>query len=153
MRKQTLGGHKQNLVYTRIQEKGTVTPQGNEWVRHVWVSRSLLRRCRLTMACCGVWSTEYNGPGSCGVFWHKSFWRRSPLPLPYLGLRPNNREGTQPHPSTENWVKCLLSMAPPIRTRPRFPHSLWDLPSGGFHKALILIHQRADRIKTTITEN
>ena len=25
--KQTLGGHKQNLVHTRIQEKGAVSPQ------------------------------------------------------------------------------------------------------------------------------
>ena len=23
----------------------------------------------------------------------------------------NNRQGTQPHPSTENWIKDLLSMA------------------------------------------
>ena len=28
-----------------------------------------------------------------------------------------------------------------------------SLPSGSFHKPLILIHQRADRMKTTITEN
>ena len=28
-----------------------------------------------------------------------------------------NREETQPHPSTENWIKDLLSMAPPIRIR------------------------------------
>ena len=27
------------------------------------------------------------------------------------------REGTQPHPSTENWIKDLLSMATPVRTR------------------------------------
>ena len=27
----------------------------------------------------------------------------------------NNREGTQLHPSTENWIKDLLSTAPPIR--------------------------------------
>ena len=27
------------------------------------------------------------------------------------------------------------------------------LPSGSFHKPLILLHQRADRMKTTITEN
>ena len=33
----------------------------------------------------------------------------------------NNREGTQLHPSTENWIKDLLSMALPIRTRPSFP--------------------------------
>jgi len=48
----------------------------------------------------------------------------------------NNREGTQPHPSTENWIKHLLSMALPIKTRPSFP-----------------LHQRAERVKTTITEN
>ena len=27
LRKQTLGGHKQNLVHTRTQEEGAVTPQ------------------------------------------------------------------------------------------------------------------------------
>ena len=42
-------------------------------------------------------------------------------------------------------------MALPIRTRPSFPHSQ-SLPSGSFHKPLILICQRADRMKTTITE-
>ena len=64
----------------------------------------------------------------------------------------NNREGTQPHPSTENWIKDLLSMAPPIRTRPSFPLSQ-SLPLGSFHKSLILLHQKADRLKTTITGN
>ena len=29
----------------------------------------------------------------------------------------NSRERTQLHPSTENWIKDLLSMAPPIRKR------------------------------------
>ena len=84
---------------------------------------------------------------------HKSFWRRSPLPsLPLLqsGLRPSNREGTQFHTSTENSVKNLLNMAPPFRTRPSFPYSQ-SLPSGSFHKPLILLHQRGDRMK--ITEN
>ena len=64
----------------------------------------------------------------------------------------NSREGTQLHQSTENWIKDLLSMAPPIRTRPSFPLSQ-SFPSGSFHKPLILLHQRADRLKTTITEN
>ena len=41
-------------------------------------------------------------------------------------------------------------MALPI-TRPSFPFSQF-LPSGSFHNPLILIHQRADRMKTTITE-
>ena len=64
----------------------------------------------------------------------------------------NSREGTQLHPSTEYWIKDLLSMAPPIRTRPSFPLSQ-SLPSGSFHKPLILLHQMAERMKTTITEN
>ena len=54
--------------------------------------------------------------------------------------------------TTENQIKDLLDMAPPIRIRPRCPHSQ-SLPSGSFHKPLSLIHQRADRMKTTITEN
>jgi len=52
----------------------------------------------------------------------------------------------------QNWIKDLLSMALPIRTRPSFPLSQ-SLPSGSFHTPLILLHQRADRMKTTITEN
>ena len=64
----------------------------------------------------------------------------------------NSRKGTQLHPSTENWIKDLRSMALPIRTRPTFPHSQ-SLPLGSFHKLLILPHQLAERLKTTITEN
>ena len=64
----------------------------------------------------------------------------------------NSREGTQLYSSVENWIKDLLSMAPPIRTRPSFP-IIQSLPSGSFHKPLILLHQRADRLKTTITES
>ena len=64
----------------------------------------------------------------------------------------NNREGTQLHPSTEIWIKDLLIMTPPIRTRLRFLHTQ-SLTSGSFHKPLILIHQRTDIMKTTITDN
>ena len=67
-------------------------------------------------------------------------------------LRSNNREGTQPCQSKENWIKDLMSMAPAIRTIPSFPHSQ-SFPSGSFHKSLILIHQRVERMKTTVTEN
>ena len=42
-------------------------------------------------------------------------------------------------------------MALPIRARLSFPLSQ-SLPSGSSHKPLILIHQREDRMKTTITE-
>ena len=60
--------------------------------------------------------------------------------------------GNTAPPITENGIKDLLSMALPIRTRPSFPHSQ-SLPSGSFHKPLILVPQREDRMKTTITEN
>ena len=51
-------------------------------------------------------------------------------------LQVNSREGTQLHPSPENWIKDLLSMAPSIRTRPVPPQSP---PSGSFRKLLILL--------------
>ena len=60
-----------------------------------------------------------------------------------------NREGTQLHPSTKNWIKDLLSMAPPIRT----VSPTMSLPSGSFHKPLILLQQRADRLKQTESHN
>ena len=50
--KQTLGGHKQNLVHTRIQEKGAVTPgeTDQDWPGsdqespvEVWVGSGLLQ--------------------------------------------------------------------------------------------------------------
>ena len=41
---------------------------------------------------------------------------------------------------------------PSVTGRPSFPLSQ-SLPSGSFHKPLILLHQRADRLKITVTEN
>ena len=55
-----------------------------------------------------------------------------------------NREGAQAHPSAENWIKDLLSMALTTRAIPSLPHSQ-SLPSRSLHKPLILIHQRAER--------
>ena len=67
------------------------------------------------------------------------------------GLRSNNRERTQPCPSTENWIKDLLSMA----------HSLeQDLVSPTVslsHQEAFITHLslyiREDRMKTAITES
>ena len=67
-------------------------------------------------------------------------------------LQVNSREGTQLHPSIENWIKDLLNMALPIRPRPSIPLSQY-IPSRSFQKPLIPLHQRADRLKITITEN
>ena len=91
-----------------------------DWARLAWVFRSLRWRRGSIVACWGVRDAEYNSPGSHRVCWHTSFWGRSllpPLPLPQFGLRPNYREGTQPHPSRENWIKDLLSLALSIRAR------------------------------------
>jgi len=76
---------------------------------------------RLACVCLGVcgggmsWQWPAAGSGALTIAvlggaacWHKSFWSRSPLPplpLPKFGLRPIYREGTQPHPSAENWTK------------------------------------------------
>ena len=114
----------------------------------LWISRSLWKRRGLVVACFRVGGTEWSsacmGPLEGGhhylYYFHHSF------------APGNNREGTQPQPLTENWIIDLLSMALPIRTRPSFPLGQ-SLPSGSFHKPLTLLHQRADRLKTTITEN
>ena len=60
--KQTLGGHKQNFVHIRTQEKGAVTPQVTEPDFPVSV-QSPRQRHGLTVACCRVRDTEYNSPG------------------------------------------------------------------------------------------
>ena len=67
-----------------------------------------------------------------------------------VGSQVKQQGGNTAPPSTEKLIKDLLRMA--IRTRPSFPHSQ-SLPSGNFHKPLIFILQRADKMKTTVTEN
>ena len=112
------------------------------------VSRGIWQRHGLVVASCRIRGTECGsvctGPSEGG--YHYLYYLHHSLAWV------NNREGTQPHPLTQNWIKDLLSMALPIRTRPNFPVSQ-ILPSGSFHKPLILLHHRADRLKTTITEN
>ena len=148
LRKQTLRRQKQNLAHARTQEKGAVAPQKTdpdvpvsvqESLTEVWVDSGLLQGQ-------GDWIPQCL---------HKTFWRRSPLsslPPPLFGLRSNNREGTQPRASAESWIKDLLNMAPPIRTRPIFLQCQ-SLLSWSFHKSLPFIHHSADRMKTTNTGN
>ena len=98
----------------------------------LWVNSGLL----------WVKSIDYNSPGSRGMlakFFLKEATITTTTPTivwPQVKLR----QGTQLHPSAENWIKNLLSMALPTRTRPSFPYSQ-SFPSGNFHKPLILIHQ------------
>ena len=59
------------------------------------------------VACCRVGGTECSsacmGPFEGGHHYLHY--------LPRFGLRSNKQGGIQPHPSTENWIKDLLSMA------------------------------------------
>ena len=136
------------VFFCAHQDPGGVTPQEIDSDLPVSVQESL-KQARVSSGLLQGW-------GHWVWHWvHGMFWRRSPLsslPPPQFCLGSNNRKGTQPHPSRENWIRDLLSMALPIRTRPSFPLRQ-SLPSGSFHKPLIFIHQRAERMKTTITEN
>ena len=107
----------------------------------LWVSRSFWWRYGLVVACCRVRAARELLKEVTIIF------ITSTRVWPQL-----KQQGGNSVPSTENWIKDLLSMAPPIRTRSSFPFN-HSLPLGSFHKPLILLHQRADRLKTTITEN
>ena len=125
---------------TRTQKKGTVTPQET----CLWWSGSLWQRRGLAGACCRV------GGRNCSSTCMGSFAGGHHY-LHYLHLvwsQVKSREGTQLHQSTESWIKDLGSMALPIRTKPSIPIS-HPIPSGSLHKRLILLHQRADRLKIT----
>ena len=122
------------------------------------------------------WTVAYQASPSMG-FSRQEYWSGLPFPSPgdlpdpgielgslafqviiifitstIVGLQVQQQGGNTALPSTENWIKDLLNTAPPIRTRPSFPLSQ-SLPAGTFHKPLIPIHQRVDRMKTTVTEN
>ena len=64
----------------------------------------------------------------------------------------NREEHSTTHQEKIGFKVYCPFMALPIRTRPSFPLSQ-TLPSGRFHKPFILLHQRADKLITTITEN
>ena len=115
----------------------------------LWVPRSLQGRHGSVVACCRVGVTECSsacvGPFEGGRhFLHY-------LHHSLVSDQTTGREHRAAH-QQKNWINDLLSMAPPIRTRPSFLLSQ-SLPSGSFHKPLILILQREDRMKTTVTEN
>jgi len=68
-----------------------------------------------------------------------------------LAVAANNREETCPALEQKIGLKIYWAWPPPIRTRPRFPLSQ-SLSWGSFHKPLVL-HQRADRLKTSNTSD
>ena len=69
----------------------------------------------------------------------------------HLILASGQTKGREHSPTHQQKIGLdLLSVAPPISTRSSFPLS--PPQSGSFHKPLILIQQRADRMKTTVTK-
>ena len=101
-----------------------------------WVSKSLWWRHGWTVACCGVRGTEYNSTGI------SPFEGGPHYPhYPYHSWASGQTTGREHSPAHQQKIGLsdLLSMAPPIKTRPRFPHSQ-SLPSGSFHKPLSLTH-------------
>ena len=147
LEKQTLGGHKQNVVVcTRIQEKGAVTPKENDPDFPVNVQESPVE----AWVSCGLLQGRGTDYGSAC---------RGPLKEVAIFLITSTivwsqvKQGGNTAPiRTENWVKDLLSITPPIIKRPTFPITQ-SLPSRNFSKPLILLHERAGRLKTTITGN
>ena len=93
-------GLKQKLVHTRTQEKGAVTPQESDPDLPMSVRESLGRQ-RSAVACCTVGGTECSSAS-----W--DLLKEVPIILitsTIVWPQVNNREGTQLHPSIENWIK------------------------------------------------
>ena len=114
------------------------------------MSRSLCQRCGSVVAC---WAPPVGALSAAVCAW--DLLKEVAIIVitsTIVQSRVNNREGTQPRPLKENWVKDLLNMAPPFRTRLSFPQSQ-SLPLGSFYEPLILIPYKADRMKIIVTEN
>ena len=99
----------------------------------LWVFRSLQWGRGSAVSCCTVRGTEWDSVCR-GLFEGGRHYLHY---LHYSLVRSDKREGTQPRPSTENCIKVLLSMVPPIRIRPSFPYNQ-SLQSGSFHSLLSL---------------
>ena len=97
----------------------------------LWVSRSLQWRHGSGVACYRVEGTGCSSMCMGPLQGGRHYLHYLHHSLAQLG----KREGTQPHPLTENWIKDLLSMALPISTRPSLPFSQ-SLPSGSFLNSL-----------------
>ena len=106
----------------------------------LWVSRSLQQRCGLVVAYCRVGSTE-----GCSSY-TGTFWRRLLSSLHTIVLSQVKQQGG----NIENCINIYWAWHP-HQIKTQFPTQ--SLPLRIFHELLILIHQRADRMKTTITEN
>ena len=117
----------QNLVHTRTQEKGAVTPEQTV--------------PDLTCVCLGV---SGGGVGRQWLPWSQGHRLEQSCEARHAGINSFERGHHYDHYPYHSLVQD--------QTRSSFLHNQ-SLLSGGLHKPLILIYQRADRMKTTVTEN
>ena len=131
---------------TRTQEKGAVTPQETDQ----------------TCQCPGIpgggvgrwWPAV--GSGALSVAAHaQDFLKEVPVIFIISTIvwpQVKQQGGNTAPPINRKLDERFPEHGPLIRTRPSFPFRQ-SLPSRRFHKPLIPIHQRADKMKTPITEN
>ena len=139
-----------NLVHTRTQEKGAVTPQETkpdlpvsvmESPMEVWVDTGLLPGQ-------GNWQQSWEPQCHDVNLFQGHHYHHYPCHSLASG-QTTGREQSQP--TVENWIKDLLSMASPTREMQFSPQpvpSIRKLPQASSPHLY-----GADRIKTTITEN
>ena len=107
--KQTLGGHKQNLVCTRRKEQWPHKRLSQTCLR---VSRSLQQRHGLTVACRGVRGTEYNSRGT------SSFEGVCHYPYHSLALgQTTGREHSPTHQQKIGWKTYWVWLHPSEQTQ------------------------------------
>ena len=109
----------------------------------LWVSRGLWQRHGSVVACCR------SGVLRAAVHAWDFLKKVAIIFITWTIVWPQFKKqgGNTALPTTENWIKDLLSMAPPIRTRPNFPLSL------SHQQASISFLSLPTRGPTTSTDN
>ena len=116
-----------------------------DWARLAW--ECLWRRHGSAVACCRVGVTEY-GTVCMRLFEVEHHY------LHYLHHSLASVQTTEREHSPTHQQKIGLNFPEHGLTHQNKTQILPQcVPSGSFHKPLILIHQRTDRLKTTIKEN
>ena len=109
---------------------------GSSWFMNCWSLAGNFEHC---FAC--MWEVQLCG--SLNMLWHCFFF--------FLRIEMKT-DLIQSCGHCWDFQICLHGECSTLTASSRLPHSQ-SLPSGSFHEPLILIHQGADRMKTTITEN
>ena len=150
MKQKHLEGTNKTLCAQGPREKETWPTR--DWARPACDFVGALWMWGLAAACSGDKGTGRSGPGR-----HMLAWALLEGPLVSSG-QTANRETAQTHPSAENWIKGLLSMALPTRARSDCPRILqlvqasYAPPSEG-RKRSKNYNPTASRMKITTTES